>query len=149
MQLKIKRSQRQGGMLGGKLLWGIDARIQLSAEESQLVDKYGLGNLSVYDSEARKKQSQAAMNNFDTAANTNSGLGRQFAGLAIGAVRASMAAFTLRVTINSLVSGQRVECKDLDEALGAEAAIREACQTVKSYLETAKSFDGREEVIEI
>jgi hypothetical protein len=48
-----------------------------------------------------------------------------------------------------LVSGQHIETKSLPELIGAEAAIREACDTVKGYLEVAATFDGREEVVEI
>ena len=32
--------------------------------------------------------------------------------------------------------------------MAAEAAITEACRNVKAYLETAVTFDGREEVVE-
>ena len=54
-----------------------------------------------------------------------------------------MMALALRVTVDSLVSGRHIECKDLDELLGAEAAVMEACKTIKVYLETAVTFDGR------
>ena len=60
-----------------------------------------------------------------------------------------MAALTLQVTINSLVKGQHIACKELDEMLAAEGAMVEACNTVKTYLETALSFDGRETLVEI
>jgi hypothetical protein len=46
------------------------------------------------------------------------------------------------------MTGQHIECKDLDELLGAEEAIREACKALKVYLTVAESFDGREEVVE-
>ncbi|MEY9880424.1 hypothetical protein [Bradyrhizobium sp. USDA 329] len=59
-----------------------------------------------------------------------------------------MMALSLRVTIETLMSGQHIECKDLDELLGAEAAILSACKNLKAYLETAQTFDGREEVVE-
>jgi hypothetical protein len=55
MQLKLKRSQRAGGMLGGKVIFALDARAELSGDEQGLVKKYALGKLVVYDSEARKK----------------------------------------------------------------------------------------------
>ena len=59
-----------------------------------------------------------------------------------------MMALSLRVTVDCLMTGQHVECKDLDELLGAEAAILDACKNLKAYLETAVTFDGREEVVE-
>ncbi len=152
MQLKLKRSQRAGGMLGGKVLFALDARAELSSEEQSLVRKYGLGKLVVYDSEARKKHTEAAYDHFDDAAHTPgysmSSAGRGLWSNARGLARAAMMALSLRVTIDSLIGGQHIECKDLDELLGAEGAIREACQNVKAYLETALTFDGREEVVE-
>jgi len=60
-----------------------------------------------------------------------------------------MAALSLHVTIDSLMRGQQIETRSLPELMGAEETIREACGTVKAYLETAATFDGREEVIEI
>ena len=53
MQLKLRRSQRAGGMLGGKVIFALDARAELSADEQELVRKHALGKLVVYDSEAR------------------------------------------------------------------------------------------------
>ena len=146
MQLKLKRSQRAGGMLGGKIIFGLDARADLSAEEQGLVRKYGLGKLVVYDSEARKKNSQAAYSHFDEAG--KSSLGRSLWKNARGIASAAMMALTLRITVDSLVGGQHIECKDMDELLGAEGAILDACKSLNAYLEAALTFDGREEVFE-
>lgn len=35
----------------------------------------------------------------------------------------------------------------MDELLGAESAIREGCETLRTYLDLAVTFDGREEII--
>ena len=152
MQLKLRRSQRAGGMLGGKVIFALDARAELSADEQGLVKKYALGKLVVYDSEARKKHGEAAYGHFDNAANTpgytGSSAGRSLWSNARGLASAAMMALTLRVTVDSLISGQHIECKDLDELLGAEAAIVDACKSLKAYLDTAVTFDGREEVFE-
>jgi hypothetical protein len=59
-----------------------------------------------------------------------------------------MMALSLNVTVDGLISGQHIECKDLDELLGAESAIIEACQNAKGYLDVASTFDGREQVLE-
>jgi hypothetical protein len=146
MKLKLKRSQRSGGIMGGKVLFGLDARADLSAEEQSLVKKYALGKLVVYGSEARKKHQGTAYNHFDEASSTNTG--RSLWKSARGLASAAMMALSLRVTVDSLVAGQHIECKDLDELLGAEEAIRDACGNLKAYLETALTFDGREEIIE-
>jgi hypothetical protein len=47
MQLKLRRSQRSGGMLGKKVVFALDARADLSEEERELISKYGLGSLVV------------------------------------------------------------------------------------------------------
>jgi hypothetical protein len=147
MQLKLKRSQRAAGLMGGKVLFALDARADLSAEERSLVQKYGIGKLVVYDSEARKKRTEAAYGHFDEAASPVS-TGRSLWKNARGIASAAMMALSLRVTVDTLANGQHIECKDLDELLGAEAAILDACKNLKAYLETAVTFDGREEVLE-
>lgn len=146
MQLKIKRSQRAGGMMGGKVMFALDARADLSADEKNLVQKYKLGTLVVYDSVARKKHAEAGYAHFDEA--TYSSVGRSLWKSARGLASAAMMALSLRVTVGGLISGQHIECKDLDELLGAEAAILDACKSLKGYLETALTFDGREEIVE-
>jgi hypothetical protein len=146
MQLKLKRSQRAGGMLGGKVIFALDARTDLTPDEKGLVSKYALGKLVVYDSESRKKHGETAYGQFDEAA--SSSLGRSLWKSARGIASAAMMTLSLRVTVDSLMSGQHIECKDLDELLGAEAAILNACRNLKAYLETAQTFDGREEIVE-
>ena len=146
MQLKLKRSQRAGGMMGGKVLFALDARADLSADEKNLVQKYKLGSLIVYDSVARKKHTEAGYGHFDEAAHST--VGRSLWKNARGLASAAMMALSLRITVDGLVSGQHIECKELDELLGAEAAILDACKSLKGYLETALTFDGREEVVE-
>lgn len=153
MQLKLKRSQRAGGIMGGKVLFGLDARAELTPDEQALVRKYNLGKLVVYDSEARKKRTESAYGHFDEAGSgplvaTGGSAARSLWSNARGLASAAMMALSLRVTIDSLVAGQHIECKELDELLGAEGAIRNACGNLKAYLETALTFDGREEVVE-
>jgi hypothetical protein len=136
MQLKIQRSQRMSGLVSSKVAFALNARIQLKPEEEALVKKYRLGSTTVYDSETRKKHDE-------TVAQTGRGVG-----LLRGIASAAMAALSLHVTIDSLVNGQVIETKSLPELLAAEAAIHDACDTVKQFLEIAATFDNREEVTE-
>ena len=147
MQLKLTRSQRTGGMMGNKVLFALDARAELSPADTELVRKYGLNKIVVYDSEARKKRTESALGHFDEAGSTSPG--KSLWKSARGIASAAMASLSLRITVESLTKGEHIECKELDELLGAEGAIREACASLKAYLETAQTFDGREEVIEI
>jgi len=137
-------------MLGGKPTFTLDARIELSARDQDLVRKYGLGDQVVYDSKARRARAETAYGNFDAAVTqSHSSVGRSLWSNAKGLAASAMMALSLRVTVNSLMRGQHIAAKDLDELLAAEAAIAEACRNLKAYLETAVSFDGREELIEI
>ncbi len=147
MQLKVKRSQKTTGIMG-KPVFVLDARAILSGEENNLVKKYNLGKTVVYDSQSRRKHMDAADTNFDAAAYSSGTGGLITRGLR-GAARAAAAALSLRVTIDSLTNGEHIECKELDELLGAESAMVDACQTVKGYLGAALTFDGREQVVEI
>ena len=90
MQLVLRRSQRSGGMLGTKVVFGLDARADLTADERSLVSKYGLGRLAVYDSEARRKHGEAAFSHFDDATRTSTGrsLWKSARGLASAAIMA-------------------------------------------------------------
>jgi hypothetical protein len=139
MKLSMRRSQRDAGMLGNKVVFTLDAKIDPTAEEQLLIRRYKLGKMTVYNSEATQKHATAAIEYAE-----RGGL----MGLAKAAVRGGMAALSLRCTIDSLTGGQRIECQDLPELLGAEEAIREACQTAKMFLATAVTFDGREEILE-
>ncbi|WP_316158325.1 MULTISPECIES: DUF4189 domain-containing protein [unclassified Bradyrhizobium] len=152
--LKLKRSQKTGAM--GGLIYMLDARIDASQETLSLIAKHNLGGRLIYESEARQKHVAAAQGHLAAtrggpsllapaseqakgAAGTIWKLGRA----AVSAVRASLA---LRITVNSLLSGVHVECKSMEELLEAESAIREAKENLEGFLETAQTFDGREEI---
>ena len=158
MQLKLKRSQRAGGALGGTVIFCLDVRVDLTPEEQQSVGRYKLGSLIVYQSEAKKRAQErgasaaagaqfavrpgaSATDWFDAA---TSSLGGGMKALAFGA----MAALSLKITVNSLQQGQHIECKSLDELMGAEEAVMAACRNLRSYLDTASAFDGREIVVD-
>lgn len=144
MQLKLKRAQRSGGMLGNKVIFTLDARSDLKPEEKALVAKYGLGKFVVYDSESRKKLTEAGLAHTSAVQSGSGGVWAATKGLA----NLAMASMALRISIDSLTQGHHIECKDIDELLGAEAAITEACKNLKGYLETAATFDGREVVLD-
>ena len=139
MQLKLKRSQRTAGMMGGKVVYMLDARAELTPDEQRLVATHGLGKLSIYDSEGRKKRMEAAGERLS---------GGGLLGTARGLASVAMAAMSLQVTIDSLTSGHHIECKTMDELLGADSAIREGCENLRAYLDVAVTFDGREEIVQ-
>ncbi len=138
MKLRISRSQKSGGMMNKHVTFCIDARAELTPEEAADVKKYELGKLVVYNSQRAKEHLGNASAN---AASGGAGLVKAFAGLA-------MAKLSLNITIDSLVKGHHIEAKDMDEMLGAEEALNAACAHMRTYLDTAATFDGREQVIE-
>ena len=138
MQLKLRRSQRAAGILGGKVAYILDARAELTPDEKTLVSKHSLGRIVIYDSEARTKRLQAS------AQLSGGGL----LGTVGSIASAALAAMSLQITIDSLTAGHHIECKTMVELVGAEVAIREGCETLRTFLDLAVTFDGREETME-
>jgi len=134
MQLKIKRSQREAGVLSKNVVFCLDARVEFTAEEQASLARHKLWNECIYNSEASKRHYEKSMAQLDGS----------FVGGLKSFASAAMANLSLNITIGKLASGQHVECRSMDELLGAEEAILTACQNLRSYIDTAASFDGRE-----
>lgn len=133
MQLVIRRSQKTTGMISKSVSFVLDARVDLSPDEASAVKKYALGGQVLYNSANSKHYLEKAQ---------SSGFMGSVASLA-------MAKMSLNISVDSLTKGQHIECKDLDELLGAEEAIHNACQSIRSYIDVAQTFDGREIVVDI
>ena len=157
MRLKLRRSQRSRFM--GKMFFALDARIELTAEERSLVEKYHLGDAVIYESTSRERHRNAMMAHaestrdqpglFDSPQAQLLGLGKTLFRFARASASATAAALSLRVTVYSLMRGVHIECKSMNELLGAENAIVQAAQNLKVHLQTAMTFDGREEIIDL
>lgn len=132
MQLKIQRSQRTGGVMGGTVVFCLDVQADYSHQEADNIAKYKLGKQVVYNSRASKRH----LDNLDKA---NDGSTK---GYLKGAVSLAMAALSLNISIDSLGRGQHIECKDLEDLLEAEEAVMLACRNVKRFLDTAATFNG-------
>ena len=139
MQLKLQRSQKSSGMISKSVVFCLDARVELTPEEAENVQKYKLGSMVIYNSEASKRH--LAAGDAAAASSTAGGVGKAF-------VRLAMAKLSLNISIDSLTRGHHIECKDLEELLGAEEAVMEGCKTLKMYLDAAGTFDGREVVVD-
>lgn len=138
MQLKLRRSQREAGMLSTNVIFCLDARVEFTREEQHNVSRYKLANQVIYNSEASRRLLEKS------AAQQDGSLKGNFKALA----SAAMAALKLNISIAGLQRGQHIECKSLDELLGAEDAIMTACHNLRGYLDTAASFDGREVLVD-
>jgi hypothetical protein len=137
MQLLLRRSQR-AGTFSGTMIFCLDARVQFTPAERASIQKYRLGNQVIYNSEA----SQRALARSEAA--EDGSIKGSWKSLAY----AALASMKLNISIASLERGQHVECKSLDELLGAEDAIMTACGNLRGYLDTAATFDGREVVVD-
>lgn len=124
MNLILRRNQRSG--LLGKVVFTLDVRADISQEEQSNIQRYRLGDTELYASH-------------DIAGGS---------GLLGVASRLAWKAVTIRITVNDLASGKRVEVKDIVEMLAIEDQIREAARTFKAVLDAAAHFGG-EEVVEI
>jgi hypothetical protein len=134
MQLKIKRSQRDGGVISKTAIFCLDARVEFTGEEKRHISRYKLGREVIYSSEAAKRHAEKG--------DANLGSGTVGNLKALGSF--VMARLNLNISIDSLERGQHVECKSLEELMGAEEAIMLACQNLNGYLDLAATFDGRE-----
>jgi hypothetical protein len=156
MQLKVKRSQRATTF--NNVIFMIDARMDISKQDADLIAKYKLGGLTIYDSKQRQRHMDASQDHLANsrqsaawsagAADHLLALGKTIYKLGSAGARLGMAALSLRITVDSLCRGVHVECKSLDEVLEAEEAIMKAGENLRGYLETASTFDGREQVFE-
>jgi hypothetical protein len=155
--LKLKRSQRRSVI--GNVIYLVDARMELTAEQADLVRKYRLGNRVIYESTNRQRHSEATLEHLKLTKNTprltDSAAVQMLAAsktlyrLFRAGWSATAAVLSLRITVNSLISGVHAECKSLEELLGAENAIVQAAQNLRSYLDTAATFDGGEDFFEL
>ena len=157
MQLKLQRSQREGGVMSKSVIFCLDARVEFTVEEAANLKRYKMLEQVIYASEDAKRTAEgsaAAMARSrstkfsadsvdDMLFSATAGIGGGLKAAALGA----LSAMKLRITVNSLQRGQHIECKSLDELLGAEAAVIEACKNLRVYLDTAATFDGREVLI--
>jgi hypothetical protein len=126
MKLLLRRDQR-AALLGGKIVFTLGVRADLSPEERGNIAKYKLGDTVLYER--------------STITDRGSGL----LGLA---TRVAFRAMNISVSVNDLSGGKKVECKDIVEMIAVSEQIKEAAQTFKAVLEAASHFGG-EEVVEL
>jgi len=138
MQLKIQRSQREGGMFGNSMVFMLDLRAEYSEEERANINRYKLGGQTIYNSAEARAHLEAAQAKMDGSLKGTAG---SFVSIALSRMK-------LNITIKSLQDGVHVECKDLQELLEAEQAVRNACTNLVEYLKVAARFDGSTEIID-
>lgn len=124
MRLLFRRDQRSGLM--GKVTFSLDVRAEISDEERFAIKKYKLGDTELY-----------ASHEIDPGS-----------GLLGAASRLAFKAITLRLSVNDLAGGKKIEAKDIVEMLAIEEHIKAAAATFGQVLAAAATFGG-EEVVEV
>jgi hypothetical protein len=114
MKLVLTKNQAKGMM--GNVSFEVKALVQLSQEESSLIDHYKLRDTVLFS----KKM------------------------VFLGQVTDK----EVQVRVRDLLSGEAYKCKDLSEVIAYSDSVQSACETLKGYLEVARSFGG-EQVVEI
>ncbi len=127
MELLLSKSQKSG-MLYSTITFILTIKTKLTDEEQALVRKYKMGKEVVYE-----KLPVIA---------TAAGMGG-FAG-ALTAITAK--ALNLIFTVDDLVRGRTIECKDILDMIAAEQQIRDAADGLWGILQASKNFEGEEVV---
>ncbi len=141
MQLKIQRSQRMGGLVGGTVFFCLDVRADYTEIEAAHIGKYKIGKEVVYSSRAARKHLENAHAHGD-AIDRSDRLRDKAAGVAMGLASIALAKMNLNISIASLGRGHHIECKDLGELMEAEEAVMQACRNTRDFLNLASTFNG-------
>jgi hypothetical protein len=146
MQLKIQRSQRDGGVLGNTVFFCLDIRAEYSPEEKDNIDRYKLGRQVIYNSTRAKKHLLNATVHGIRAQSSDMERAAGGALKMLGSL--ALAKLSLNVSIASLGRGHHIECKDLEELVETEDTLREASKYLTRWLDVAATFNGSETIIE-
>jgi hypothetical protein len=155
MFLKLRRDTKQGRF--GAIVYTLDARIDASKAIRATIAKHKLGNSFIYESANKQKYRERALRRADELSATpftHSSTEKAFlsifksaynvGGMAYNAARSALA---LKITVDSLLAGVHIECKDMAEFGEAEEAIIDAKANLEAIIQRIASFDGREEII--
>jgi hypothetical protein len=114
MKLVLTKNQAKGMM--GSVSFEVRSSVQLSQEESSLIDHYRLRDAVLFSKRVTF----------------------------LGQVTDK----EVEVRVRDLLSGEAYKCKDLSEVIAYSDSVKSACETLKGYLEVARSFGG-EEIVEV
>jgi hypothetical protein len=162
IQCLFKRTQRVNWY--GRVIFGITTNLSMGHDQLADVRKYWLGRVVAFDSLRRQHQNELAKMHFQLAASAKSDAHdkksfwsrrwatvrtfiRRLFWIFAALLRLLFAFFFIRVTIAKLVRGTIIESTDLTLILQAKEAIEITANYLKEYLETANTFDGRDEVV--
>ena len=114
MKLVLIRDQSKS--LTGKAKFSVTAKVEVTDEEKSNIAKYKMGEMLLYTNMEDR----------------GSGI--------LGAL--SRAAMEVKFSINDLINGKKIECKDIMEMLALEEIIVDTSKTFKQVLEASATFGG-------
>lgn len=125
MQLLLRREQRQGVL---KVVFSLQVRTELTAEEKAAIEKYKLADTVLYEKVHIP----------------------QIGGMSLLGAATWLAGKAANITlkVKDLAYGKTIECKDIVEMLAAEEQVREAGKMFNAILIAATKFGG-EQIIDL
>lgn len=126
MKLILRRSQASKGMITKSVQFSLDAKVQLTEDEAADVKKYKMGSEVIY--------SKDRMGYNEYANETAGGMARNLAAIAVA----------ITITVDDLVRGKTVACKDIPEMMAIVEQVKGACGNFKGMLDAASQFEGEE-----
>ena len=103
MKLLLRRDQRAGGMLGGKIIFVLHVRADIAQAEREAIIKYKLADCMLYAREQLRLDDESV---------------RGVAGFWVKHM------LNLTIQVRDLVEGKTIECKDILEMLAAEDQVK-------------------------
>ena len=125
MELLLTKSQKSG-MLTSTITFILNIKTKLNEEEFSLVRKYKMGKEIVYEKHAI------------------TGAAQNITGIAGVMARMTVKALNLTFTVDDLVKGRSIECKDILDMMAAEQQIKDAADGLWGILQASKHFEGEE-----
>lgn len=162
MQLLIRRSQYEG--FWGTIYYTLDATLEPTDDEAQLINRHGVASVVIFDSERRKQRMEAAHEHADAttqrpAVQTGSTEEIFFAvlqhsvgtlyDLGAAAYNLILGSLEARITIQNMLDGAHLESDEVGEILDAERIIGNAISFLQDRLSQLTTFDGTEDLYEI
>ena len=130
MKLILERAQRTGGLMSKKQIFALTVRAEVSEAEREAINKYKLADEVLYVD----GDTDSIRDNIES-------------GTVFGALKGAIKAATIgKLVVRDLVNGKTFENEDIGGMIATEEHIRTAAQNLKSYLDAAATFGGREEV---
>jgi len=126
MKLRLNRSQRTSGVMSKNVVFSLGAQVDLTAEEAGYVKKYKMNKQVLYN----KDRVNPELHDYKS----GKGLMRNLSAIAMN----------INLTVDDLVGGRTIECKNIGEILDAEDTVKSACQGLKQLLEACSGFEGEE-----